>query len=150
MAPVVASDNSGEVWTAWQTERNGNWDIYAAVREVVGTEETPVTRSGMQDTRLCQNFPNPFGPEGTTIELKAKSEKSKASLRIYDVSGRLVKILLDNQSISNPQSSTTVFWDGKDNSGRMASAGIYFCRLAVSERGGVVDYSDTKRMVLVR
>ena len=37
-----------------------------------------------------------------------------------------------------------IIWDGKDNSGREVSSGIYFYQLKTK------DYTDTKKMVLVR
>jgi len=37
-----------------------------------------------------------------------------------------------------------IFWDGKDNSGKEVSTGIYFYQLKTR------DYSDTRKMILLR
>ena len=42
---------------------------------------------------LDDNFPNPFNPS-TTVKFGLKG-KGHVSIRIYDVSGRLVRILVD-------------------------------------------------------
>lgn len=139
MASVVTADNSGEVWTAWQTERNGNWDIYAAIREQVGTEETPVTRSRMQDAGLCQNFPNPFRAS-TQIEYGLPNIVN-VRLDVYDLSGRLVSTLVDE---SKNAGSYTIVWDGRDKTGKKLASGVYFYRL----RAG--DHTVTKAMHLLR
>ncbi len=48
-----------------------------------------------------------------------------AGIKIYDVSGRLVKcLMLDAQRL------TPVVWDGTDDSGRMLSAGVYLLKTA--------------------
>lgn len=75
---------------------------------------------------LKQNYPNPFNPS-TTIRYDI-AEKGHVSLRIYDVSGRLIRVLVDEiQGPSGGQYEVT--WDGKDEAGRTASSGVYFYRL---------------------
>jgi flagellar hook assembly protein FlgD len=47
-------------------------------------------------------------------------------VRIYDSSGRLVRVLSLQSSIINHQSSMSVVWDGRDDSGVLAAPGLYF------------------------
>ena len=47
-------------------------------------------------------------------------------IRIYDVSGRLVRDLSINKSIKSQRNQIT--WDARDNSGRLVPNGIYFVR----------------------
>jgi len=88
---------------------------------------------------LGQNFPNPFNPE-TKIKYEL-SENTDVVLTIFDINGRVVRILVkDNESAGEK----IVTWDGKDTSGRLMSSGIYFYRLEAGQ------YTSTKRMVLLK
>ncbi len=99
-----------------------------------GEGETPIT-----NYRLAQNYPNPFNP-ATTISYQIP-RAGHVELNIYDVSGRLVRKLVDSQKSEGLHS---VEWNGKDNSSRSVSSGIYFYRMKSS------DFVETKRMVLLR
>ena len=50
--PAIAIDASGAIYVAWEDNRNGNWDIYAAVSTDGGTTwaEGPVTIATSDDT----------------------------------------------------------------------------------------------------
>jgi len=69
-------------------------------------------------------WPNPFNPS-TTIRFEVPSE-SQVSLRIYDVSGRLVRALVEGRRDARVHE---VSWDGTDNAGRRVASGVYFCQL---------------------
>ena len=90
-------------------------------------------------TSLSDNFPNPFNPV-TRLKFGLK-EKGQVRIRIYDVSGRLVRILIDE--IRDAGSYETV-WDGTNDRGRATASGIYFCRMEAP------DYERTLKMVLLR
>jgi len=64
-----------------------------------------------------------------------------ATLRVYDVAGRLVRTLLDDERPAGPTSLT---WDGRDHRGQEAAAGVYFMRL---ESAGD---ARTQKLLLVR
>ena len=68
-------------------------------------------------------FPNPSRGM-TNIKLQIPSSKFQNTLRIFDVSGRLVK----NLELPTPYSllPTLVTWDGTDENGRSVASGIYF------------------------
>jgi flagellar hook assembly protein FlgD len=88
---------------------------------------------------LDQNHPNPFNPS-TTVSFSLSSP-SHASLKIYDASGRFVRTLLDEQCSAGTHEKN---WDGRDESGREVSSGVYFCRIAAG------DFTETRKMVLLR
>ncbi len=90
-------------------------------------------------TSLSQNFPNPFNPV-TRVNFSLK-EKGHVRMRVYDVSGRLVRILVDEVRDAG---SYEAVWDGTNGEGRSTASGIYFCRM---EAG---DYGRTLKMVLLR
>jgi hypothetical protein len=89
---------------------------------------------------LGQNYPNPFTP-GTTIEYTAIHGKD-VRMAIYDVAGRLVKVLVDETAKSSGRHET--YWDGRLSNGNPAATGVYFCRLVVG------DQKVSKKLVLVR
>jgi len=89
---------------------------------------------------LLQNRPNPFNPT-TTIEYSIAS-RSHVSLKIYDVSGRLVRTLIDE--VQSPGSVKSISWHGQNDSGQQVSSGVYFYRL---EAG---NFTQTRKMVLLK
>lgn len=66
------------------------------------------------------------------------SEPAQVSLRIYDIRGRLVKKLIDQEYIFKEEN--TITWDGKNEDGSFLPVGIYICYLeAVNENGSSFD-----------
>ena len=68
--------------------------------------------------------PNPFNP-ATDIRFGLPAA-ARTTLRVFDVSGRLVRTLVDGPLSAGAH---TRRWDGRDESGRDASSGVYFVRL---------------------
>jgi len=79
---------------------------------------------------LAQNYPNPFNPS-TTIRFSVPAPGSMVSLKVYDVTGRLVSTLVDNEKISGTREAR---WNGKDRRGADVASGVYFCRLITQEK----------------
>jgi flagellar hook assembly protein FlgD len=73
---------------------------------------------------LHQNSPNPFNPE-TMIRFELP-RAMRVTVTVFDVNGRLVKQLLDEQRGAG---SSTVEWNGTDAQGRTVATGVYFCVL---------------------
>lgn len=90
--------------------------------------------------RLRQNAPNPFTAR-TSIAFDLQ-RRASVSLRIYDVQGRQVRVLVDGRDME--PGSHALEWNGRDESGVLLRAGLYLCRL---EAGGA---AETKRMVFTR
>jgi hypothetical protein len=86
------------------------------------------------------NFPNPFNPQ-TTISFDMP-EALPVRLAVYDISGRLMEVLLNDDMAH--QGRNQVIWQGRDQSGRQFPSGTYFYRL---KAGG---YVETKRMTLLK
>lgn len=112
---------------------------------------TDLVGVGSEDARavesfsLAQNYPNPFNPE-TNIGFRI-SEGGIVQLKIYDISGRLVKTVL-NESLSI--GDYTAAWDGKNGFGQEVSSGIYFYRLSVKAAGKKKQLTRVRKMVLLR
>jgi hypothetical protein len=88
---------------------------------------------------LLQNSPNPF-LAGTSIGYVVP-EDGRVTLRIYDVSGRLVRTLVHG---TVPAGRNTAVWDGRDGDGQRLASGVYFYRLETADR------SLTKKSLLLR
>jgi subtilisin family serine protease len=87
-------------------------------------------------------LPNPFR-DRVTFSVQLSARDSRSELRIYGVSGQLVRELAVPQSAS--RGSQRLTWDGTDRLGRKLPNGIYLVRLVAGERA-----ADTKRVLLVR
>lgn len=68
--------------------------------------------------------PNPFNPR-STLRYRLPTE-GHARLDVYDLSGRLVRVLADGPHVAGEHSA---LWDGRDAAGRSAAAGVYVARL---------------------
>jgi flagellar hook assembly protein FlgD len=90
--------------------------------------------------KLHQNYPNPFNP-ATVISYKLKV-KSEVVLKIYDILGREVITLVDEQK---PAGTYSVYWDGTNSAGQQVSSGVYFYRFSTGN-----GFKCTKMMVLVK
>lgn len=90
-------------------------------------------------TRLDSNVPNPFNPK-TTIRF-ALAKPGHTSLVIYDITGRTVRVLADEQMKAGEYAKT---WDGRDVDGREVSSGIYFYKLETTS------FEESKKMVLLK
>jgi hypothetical protein len=89
---------------------------------------------------MDMNFPNPFS--GSTVIPYQLPAAAQVSLRIYDISGRMVRVLEENAS--RVRGRHLVSWNGHNAEGRPLPAGIYLCRLDAGGR------SDTRRITLLK
>ncbi len=89
-------------------------------------------------TSLSQAFPNPMNPIAR-IQYSIGTP-GKVALRIFDVSGRVVKTLVDNTKSTGEYS---VAWDGTNDHGRQVGGGVFFYQL---EAPG---YRSAKKIVIL-
>ncbi len=98
-------------------------------------------------------FPNPFvldlnislNVEESPAELYRSADRTTSgisSVRVYDVKGRLVRTVLEEEFLHPGEYS--MGWDGKDENGIQVQPGVYYCKLQIGDR------SVTKRVVLLR
>lgn len=114
------------------------------VDDVQISRDTPTTGVDEPETvpgRIAlSNHPNPFGLEtGIRYQLPASAP---VRLAIYDVSGRLVRTLLDGELKS--AGAYEVAWNGRDDRGLPVAAGVYFARIMAA---GV---ESTRKLALIR
>jgi Ca-activated chloride channel family protein len=86
-----------------------------------------------ESMQLRQNYPNPFNPSTSIRFFLPHSGSAGAraatmgSVRVYDVLGRLVRVLADNLDTPGWQVLT---WDGRDDAQRSVASGTYLCVLS--------------------
>jgi hypothetical protein len=124
--PVVAgytcSNNFPTTPGAYDRTYAGIWDAFAL--------QFSLNRSGVGGTQglagalVKANRPNPFG-HATGIEYELASPQW-ANLSIYDVRGKLVRVLVDGPVTTGTH---TTCWDGCDGTGRQVRPGVYLYRL---------------------
>jgi hypothetical protein len=89
---------------------------------------------------LHQSVPNPFTGSATRIAF-ALPRASEATLRVFDVAGRLVRTLVSG---SLPAGAHVADWDGRNETGGTVANGVYFYRLQAAGEFA------TKKLILVR
>ena len=105
-----------------------------------GVEDKDLTVIMPDDYRLEQNYPNPFNPS-TTISFFLPV-KNQISVKIYDMLGKEIRTLIDNQDY--PAGASRITWDGRNNAGQPASSGTYFYSLIYG------NFKLTQKMMLLK
>jgi hypothetical protein len=148
--PSVAA-NSGRIVFAWNDFRRcKGGDVFA---KVVDWDWAKVEDRKEEKDRLprgitlAQNCPNPFNST-TTINYTLSvvgGQQSAVSLKIYNILGKEVRILVDERQRPG---FYRVIWDGRDSRRKEVGSGIYFCRLEVE--GKRLMWVKTRKMVLIK
>ena len=131
-ATMTIPPGAGDIWKITSSGEkvpcDGNVYTFA-----VGVEEK---ESVPAEFILNQNIPDPFSSQ-TIISYLVKT-RARVSLKIYDLTGRLVQTLVDEYQSPGYYK---VRWDGRNSLGRKVASGIYFYRL------GAGDFTSNKKMV---
>ena len=110
----------GTLWVRGQ-DTAGNWGPAASLAvqingiELVGAGDLPAIAF------LRQNAPNPFAV-ATSIRF-GLPKPGHATVGVFDAKGRRVRSLVDTDLAAGEHA---VSWDGRDDRGQRASAGVYF------------------------
>ena len=96
--------------------------------------------------QLYQNYPNPFNPT-TTIRFDLP-QAAHVKLLIYNVNGKLVRQLVNAQQ---PAGAHSLIWDGRDETGKIVSSGMYFFHLEARGTGAEKkSFMATKKLILMK
>ncbi len=128
--PLTLAIDTEDTLYIQASDNLGNRTVLSVI-VVVGVEETS---DSIKVFSLSQNYPNPF-IKSTIIKYQLPI-KSKVSLKIYDVAGRMVKTLV------NKEKKAGCYNVKLDAEG--LSSGIYFIKLVAG------DYKETKKLILMR
>jgi hypothetical protein len=96
-------------------------------------------RSMSGGSRLSSAYPNPMRGDVTFSITRSSTGghvmTQSEELRVYDVNGRLIKSL--PISFASGQATSSITWNGKDETGNLLPAGVYFYRLASGDPKGI-------------
>ncbi len=112
-------------------------DVMMYLAHIVPVSTPP---SAPRVNELTQNYPNPFNP--TTTISYSLANRAHVQLKVYNVSGQLVRTLVDQ--VQTPAQVAPITWDGTNNAGTQVSSGVYFYRLVAG------DFVRTRKMVLLK
>lgn len=136
----IAVGDSGKVYVLWKDLRVGGFfsDVYfakgwyeSAVEEVSDKEEKAF---------VSDPFPNPFR-RSTTISFEVEHHATPTSLKVYDLSGRLIKVLVERVLDAGVHKFR---WDGKDSNGMVVPSGVYFYKIQIGE------YKETRKVLVIK
>ena len=149
---VFFSDDNGESWTPAMdgldaghieflrrdetnperlfcgTFGNGAYIYYDGT--ATGVTSPDYLSSAESSSPIAAAVPTPF-LANTNIFFRLPTS-ARVTLRIYDVAGRVVRTLLENDLHS--AGTAQIVWDGRTNAGRRAGAGTYFYKLELPGR----------------
>ncbi|MBN1465607.1 lamin tail domain-containing protein [candidate division KSB1 bacterium] len=100
---------------------------------------------------LLSVSPNPFSPDGdgmddfAGIHYSLPATLANVNLKIFDMNGRLVRFLLNNQPSG---AQRTVYWDGLDEAGTRCRMGIYVISLQALDEARLCIEHAKKTVVL--
>ena len=92
-------------------------------------------------TELLPNYPNPFNPD-TWIPYRL-GESANVTVTIYDVSGRIIRILEIGfkEAGDYTDRGKAAHWDGRNNLGELVAAGVYFYNFTTSKYSATLQAS---------
>jgi hypothetical protein len=103
-------------------------------------DENPTTPKQFE---LLQNYPNPFNPS-TMIKFTLPFD-SKVKIIVYSISGEVVKVLADGQFAAGEHQA--LFNTNNNNS---IASGIYLYSITALSSDGKTNFTQTKKMVLLK
>jgi hypothetical protein len=122
--------------SAWDIHENESGYSLLRPDEITGAGGVPAVPA---ITALEQNVPNPFNP--VTVIRFAIASPGWVELRVYDVVGRPVRVLVEGVRAIGRYG---VSWDGRDDGGVSVASGVYMYELRAPGR------VEAKKMVLLK
>jgi|GEM_PF-4779042 len=118
----------------WSTATWGRSNMSVSIDLKPLTDVKEFTNCTPKEYTISQNFPNPFNP--TTNISYSISQSSKVSIIVYDVVGRIITTLVNEEKSIG---SYSIEFDGSN-----LSSGMYFYQMKVN------DFVETKKMLLLK
>jgi subtilisin-like proprotein convertase family protein len=131
---IWVSDNAGQdvgVLHDWCVHVWGGGPMTSAPEDEFGDVPSEYVLRGVS--------PNPFNPV-TTIAY-GLPEEGRVALRVYNVAGKLVRVLVDGEREAGHHAAV---WDGRDDQGEAVASGVYFCRMEAEA------FEEVAKMVLLK
>ncbi len=142
--PVILIDSPSQFNHSYFQPNGGSWSpatVDFFIRCIVDYGEVGVAEQDQIPAyfALYPAYPNP-ARNITNIKF-ALPKPTKVQLQIYDLTGRVVRTLVDG---TLPAGYHTVQWDGRNDQGRRVAQGVYFYRFQAES------YRSVKKLLLVR
>ena len=134
--PLNGTVDEIRVWHVLRSQTDIQAGMNAELFSTITAVESPAP---VFHDALGPNRPNPFNPH-TEIRFEL-ARGSRVSLRVFDVHGRLVRVLGDSELSAGAH---RVLWDGTDEAGRAVASGTYLYRLDAA------GFTRSRKMVLLR
>ena len=125
--------NKSDLSHSWFDKGGVAYTFYHPDSVAVGVDDQ-YANLPVNDFKLYQNYPNPFNPS-TNIMFSIASQQF-VSLKVYDMLGNEVKVLLDEEMSAG---SYIINFDGSE-----LASGVYLYKLIAGNR------TDTKKMLLMK
>lgn len=141
---IIFMENSNEHVFFVAPPGEGETNSFTTTSPDTFTVDVPVSvdepeRGLPSSYRLEANYPNPFNPS-TTIRYTL-GQAGETTLKVYNLRGELVRVLVDETQAAGEHS---VVWDGKDDSGRLVTSGVYILTIVSG------DFRKSQRMTLLK
>ena len=129
----------------WEHENDNTKEIWWGISpiEIIKGNVEDENQAGLPFAP-SQNYPNPFNPT-TTISFDLPKD-GFVTLKIYDITGRLVRVLVQEQK---PAGAHSMLWDGMNDGDQMVAAGVYLYQIEFTDTAGE-RMALTKKMSLVK
>jgi len=130
---------------------NGN--IYSSPRTVELKEGETLRIDfafGIMPEETVYNYPNPAKNGSTTIRYYCGYSEPEAEIKIYNMSGELVRKVKDIEIDNTGAPIYKFLWDCRNSSGKEVASGIYIFTVEVKEKNGSGDKKVIKRMAIIR
>ena len=100
----------------------------------------PVVSVAPGASYAMQSYPNPFNPRAT-IEYGVSEPGVHVKVAVYDISGRVVRMLVDEPKLAGHFAAV---WDGRNEGGEVVASGVYFYEVVIG------DFRQAKKLVVLR
>jgi hypothetical protein len=122
--PILISDGGGGAIITWQDFRSAvDYDVYSARAYASGAVAAVPPFFEAPALAQLPPFPNPVRRGSTTLSFELAKE-DRIFVEILDSSGRRVRTLSAGRVF--PPGVHSLRWDGREESGAIASGGVYF------------------------
>jgi len=159
----IVTDNNGSCYVGGVVSQNAVFDTITIVggsinlflarliydNTVSVIEDISSETTFPDEIYLEQNYPNPFNPSTIirfTVPSNGRSEMSNVSLKVYDVLGNEVALLVNEEKTAGTYEVEFSAKGGSASGGETPNlpSGLYFYTLAAGS------YSETKKMILIK
>jgi len=140
----IENTEVGDTYYYWleSIDYSGISQVYNRVAQI--TIPDPSVNPPQIELPVVYDFKNVPNPVSTSSQFQfALDTSALVSVSIYNVRGELVRML--PSILTNEDETATIYWNGKDNSGKELSPGVYFYNLIVNGK-----IAETKKLILMK